>query len=58
MFELENPVEKKFGSFDETLAFVSEEKSGWSGSRSPVSGRKGRDFMETGCLAAVQTYTR
>ena len=36
MFELENPVEKKFGSFDETLAFVSEEKKRLV--RIPISG--------------------
>jgi hypothetical protein len=48
MFDLEKTVEKRFGSFDETLAFVSEEKKRIV--RIPISGlwKEGARFYEDG----------
>jgi hypothetical protein len=48
MFDLEKAVEKKFSSFDETLAFVSEEKRRIV--RIPISGlwKGGARFFEDG----------
>jgi hypothetical protein len=52
MFELENPVEKKFGSFDETLSFVSEGKKRLV--RIPISGlwKKGARFYGDGLFGS------
>ncbi len=48
MFDLEKTVEKRFGSFDETLAFVSEEKRRMV--RIPITGlwNEGARFHEDG----------
>jgi hypothetical protein len=48
MFKLEEPVEKKFSSFDETLSFVSEEKKRLI--RIPISGLRalGQEWHQRG----------
>ena len=53
MFDLEKTVEKRFGSFDETLAFVSEEKRRMV--RIPITGlwNEGAGFHEAGDLVRV-----
>jgi hypothetical protein len=55
MFKLEDVVEEKFSSFDETLAFVSEEKRRIV--RRPISGlwKDGARFHEDGCFGDKST---
>src|SRR5665648_222145 len=55
MFKLEDVVEEKFSSFDETLAFVSEEKRRIV--RRPISGlwKDGARFYEDGSFGDKRT---
>jgi hypothetical protein len=55
MFKLEEPVEKKFSSFDETLSFVSEEKERLI--RIPISGlwKEGARFYGDGRFGSGST---